>query len=183
MEFPFEKVFDHFAKPLDGKVVGEDQWKPSMYCVYLAGGEVAGIEELPVAQFFGSNQGKAALGGVIRTILGYLPSAACLVLTSEAWLKREVLAPGALRHDRSRSLEHDPAAQVALMFHLYHRSGQQVGWLPLGPGRVLAYQPLNLDMITGGGRLTLQPDRDVEQEAIASGTMADAAVKHAARNV
>jgi hypothetical protein len=183
MEFPFELVFDYFAKPLDGKVVPEHGWPPALYLVFLAGGAVDHVEPLPVAHLFGSNQGKAQLGAGIRRVLADLPATACLVLTSEAWQKTVQVVPGAPPRDRTHSLEGDPEAQDILTFQLYHHTGQQTGALPIGPGRVVAYRPLDMNLTSAGGRLSLRPDANPEQEVQDAQSMAAAAVKRAAGKV
>lgn len=184
MEFPFELVFDHFAKRLDGRVVLEGSWEPTLYLVFLPGGDIDHVEALPVAQFFESNQGKAQLGARIRRVLADLPATACLVLTSEAWQRTVQVVPGMpSRHDRSKSLEHDPEAQDILTFQLYHRTGQRTGALPIGPGRVVSYQPLDMDVVSAGGRLSLRPGANPEQDVQAAQAMADAALKQASGKV
>lgn len=170
--FPYEVVYDYFAKPLAGSTLAADTWEPRMYAVFAKDGAVAIVEKLPVAPLFTSVKGKSVLGGVIRMMLKQLPPDSCLVLMSESWIKT-VDASKAGQHERSKSLEHDPDATEAIAIMLYGPGdAMKAGHLPIGAGRVVRYQPLIPGQAESGGRLSPQPEGD---------PVAAASAAHAAR--
>lgn len=165
---PYALVYEHFARPLDGRQLEADTWEPRMYAVLTQNGAVAEVDELPAAPLFGSNKGKAVLGEIIRKMLQQLPSGACLVLMAESWIKHVKLSKAA-EHDRRKSLEHDPDAIEAIAIMLYGPDGtMRTGHLPIGPDRVVRYAPLAPAPSDVGGRLTPQPDSDVVGAAVAA---------------
>jgi hypothetical protein len=174
MEFPYEKVYAHFARTLVDKKLKQNPIPPTLYSVLIAN-EAIVVEGCPVNPFFASSNAKAELGRVIRAVLPYLKPDMGLVLISESWVKTTNRVNEA-QHDRTRSLEFDPDATEAIVIMIYGPGGEaRVGMLPIVAGRMVEYGPLSEANSFLAGRLSLHPDSDPNKAA----AMASDAVRKA----
>jgi hypothetical protein len=87
--FPFEAVYEYFARPLVTLGLDEIMFQPKMFTVTVEGEKVVRVAPLPdVGRFFESGGGKDALGDFVRTVMAVVDDMpVCLVLMSEAWYK------------------------------------------------------------------------------------------------
>ncbi len=163
MEFPFQTVYDHFARPIVTMGLKEKMFDPRMFLAFMRGNEIDRITELPhIERFFGSEGGKDTLGMFVRTSMAMVGDMEiCMVLMSEAWYK---VIPNSdnkpLKDVRPRgSIANDPDSQECIMITIYRPEGTRMGTLYINPDRSLTYSPLHKSTSIGG-RLSTHPDRE-----------------------
>jgi hypothetical protein len=157
LEFPYEKVYEFFARGLTGTIVKENPFAAMFYGVAIVDGEVNTNGGMSIQDYFSSAAGQAAFGEELREMLPSLTPRFGLVVIAESWIKMTDLE-GARRRDRTRSLEHDPDAIEALVIMIYGPGGEmRKGTLPISRGREVAYQAIEAAGGLSGGRLSPNP--------------------------
>lgn len=176
-EFPFQKVYDHFAQPMVVLSPVPIDLAPSLAIVRMKGEEIENITILPdehVALFFRNASGKAALGEFLRMSLGLAKAnnePICLVLMAESYFKQTSIEGSkeeTLKRLQKQSLANDPDASECIMISIYRPDEMRMGVMSLNEDRSLNYAPL---MPTDGkisGRLTNHPDKDDLPEGMTS---------------
>lgn len=158
--FPWDAVYDHFAKPL--VEMGLKDYKmlpPMMASVFTSDGEVTGVHVLPmeaIGKFFASASGKDRLGEFIRMSLTTIPDGGCLVLVTEAY-RRETKLKEELEEMNRVGLKDDPKAIEVVMIKLFMKDESRVGMLRINADRSLEYGGLE-DWKSAGGRLSINPN-------------------------
>lgn len=160
-DFPYEEVYEHFARPLVEVGLGTEVLSAMMALALTEGQKVIKVDMLPNAMvrvFFSGPEGKEMLGRFIRDAIAKMPDKTCLVLITEAHWREAKSLEEAKEADRN-GLKNDPKAIEVVMVSIYTRNGQQIGILPIKADRTLEYQPMER-MKKAAGRLTTNPNKE-----------------------
>lgn len=145
-EFPFEMVYDHFAKKLVAEGLKEEMMAPMGVFVGIESHEIGSIEAVPselMNHFFDSVHGKEALSRFIAFIMEQAPENGCFVMISEAYYrKKDKPRAEEIKKISSSSLADDPEADECVLIVIHRPEGPEVGMLPIMADRSLKYQPL-----------------------------------------
>lgn len=179
-DFPFDAVYDHFARRLVATKLRDEMLEPCLFSVVVTDGEIIVRPYPSIASFFTSASGKAALGEVIREVTMALRDDMCLVMVSEAWAKAVPLSHSD-QHDRRHELGSDPDANEVIVIFIYRPDAMRTGYMSIGPKRSVTYQPLNADEQRYGGRMTLAPDVDPVKEVQEAVAKAAEVIKNVVR--
>lgn len=167
--FPFQKVYDHFAQPMVLLSPVPVNFAPSLAIVRMKGDEIDSITLLPeehVGRFFRDSSGKTALGEFLRMALSMaaqINEPVCLVLIAESYFKQQEMKGSkeeTLNNLKGKSLADDPDASECIMISVYRPEQMRMGVLQLRQDRSLSYAAL---MPTDGaisGRLTPNPSKE-----------------------
>jgi hypothetical protein len=161
-DFPFEAVYDHFAKPLvEMGLKDYEMLPPLMASVLAVDGKLAAVDVLPmeiIGKLFQSDSGKDRLGLFIRMAVSALPNDSCLVLMTEAYM-RETKLKEELKAMREAGLKDDPKSVEVVMIKVFTKDKSRVGMLRINADRSLEYGPLQA-WESAGGRLSTEQELD-----------------------
>jgi len=158
--FPFEAVYERLARELIGKGLPKGDLPPVILTVVVEGEHVVHVDPFPIAQMMTSPAGSRAVGALLQRYVPDLPPNACAVLISEAYVRSVAADPNAVQGEIRkqagipRDLKHDPQAREVVVIQLYRPGQQRTGSLPILPGRVLEYAPLEPETAVHAGRLS-----------------------------
>lgn len=169
-EFPFQKVYDHFAHQLvmAGKV--PEDIGPSLIIIRLKDGEIERETPLDgnmVGMFFNGSSGKALLGQFIRESMNLakkMGESVGMVLMSEAYCRfGEGGKKEAEKIMKRGSLADDPEARECVMVTVYSPDDMRMGTLPMDENRNLTYAPLLFTDAKFMGSLTTNPEGTIDE--------------------
>lgn len=168
-EFPFDIVYDYFAKPIVKSGLDSGMFEPKGYLVEVQEGTVYMAKPLPqyaVNSFFSSNAGKNALKDFLHIAMGavgYQPY--CVVLVAESYYKKiDNPTPEQIEEGNRGSLADDPLAEDAIMIAIHRPEAAMMGMLPIMANRTVKFEPL----MTEGkltGRLSGEDYRERPKDA------------------
>lgn len=141
--FPFEAVYDYFAKPIVEQGIGDGIFGPLFVTVGVEDGEVVHAMPYPealIGKFFENGAGKEAFGRVITKALEKIADETfCLVLAMESYYKKQNKETP---RDMTKSLADDQDAEEGILIVVYRPEGSRAGMLPILAGRKVEYSPL-----------------------------------------
>jgi hypothetical protein len=160
-DFPFERVYNHFMKPLADR----GRLSPEMLDPFFAIVRVNEQSELEVTKldeaerFFEGPGGTAALGDFIRMVVPAMGNEpVCLVLISEAHYLERKTEGDVMKARGTGRLSNNPESKECVMIQIYRPDRQRFGMMEIKPGRKVEYAPMPEDWKTMSGNLSLTPD-------------------------
>lgn len=152
-DFPWNYVYDIFAKPVVEKGLPAETMIPKMFVVYVEGERIKRMHEVPVAQFFIGTDGKSELSSIIRLSLECIDESMpfCIVLLSEAYMRVTVKTTDEeLKEIEEKGLENDPRATECVFINIIRKHENRYGSLPIMPDRSVKYSTLQSGGVSSG---------------------------------
>jgi hypothetical protein len=164
-DFPFERIYNHFAKPLaDRGKLQTDMLPPFFAVVRINEEDKLEVTELDdIGRFFEGPGGTTALGDFIRMVVPAMgDQPVCLVLITEAYYLEQKKEGGtledALKARGTGRLKDNPESKECVMIKIYRPEGGASGMMEIKPGRIVEYAPMWPKDADIGGNLSLTPD-------------------------
>lgn len=146
MAFPFEEVYDFFARPMDGKTLKSPVSDPVLMKLRFVNGKPVEASLAPplfVLLYLAEDGGQEKLSKLINASIENEDDSFCTVLYHEGHVKLlkedipEAVRPALLE----KGLSNDPSAQHVLFMRIFHRTGLYAGFLPVDKNRRVKYVP------------------------------------------
>lgn len=144
-DFPFEQVYEHFARRLVQVGLDPHTMPPILAVGRVDGTTLERVEVFPtelVAPMFKSAQSKRMLKDLIDMALSGFPDEnSFLIVMSEAF--RRITRSAEVAAELSKTgIQNDPEADEVVMIAIYTRTGNRFGYLPIKADRSLEFEPL-----------------------------------------
>lgn len=144
MTFPFETLYDFFAKPMAGKILKSPVSDPILMQLQVRNGRpVVGAmaPTMMVLLYLVDPDGQKKLLELINTTIASADDSFCMILAHEGHIK---LFQGSTTEELTpmldKGLSNDPTAQHVLMVRIFHRTGVYSGFLPIDENRRVQYK-------------------------------------------
>lgn len=145
MSFQFEKVYDYFAKPLNGSQL-EFPFGPYMFMVnhpMSAKPKGSMVPQIVVLSLMAQPKGNESIDRLAMAYLQDNGDDFCIALVHEGYVKKiEDVTPEQQIELQKKGLSKDPNAQLAAMIRIYHKTGSAAGFCPMNKERRATYMPL-----------------------------------------
>lgn len=145
MTFQFEKVYDHFAKPMDGEVL-EYPFGPFMFMVDEPTSDTPKGKMLPrliTLALMASEDGNEKINELAAKLIANEDENFCVVLIHEGHVKKmKDPTPEQEIELKKRGLIKDPNAKHVASIRIFHKSGSVAGFCPLDAERRATYAQL-----------------------------------------